>query len=485
MNSKTLPKLLLLLTPLPPPPSVDHLANLIITHPTSLSLLPLLHRILPPPLLSSSPSLLDSLLSRLHSAHSPTSHALSLFRYALSLPSFSPPPSSLSTTILILSRARLFPPAYQLLDEISQTRPSLLSHRALSILLSFVAKFRSFDETLDAFARAERAWAHAGLAFGVDEFNALLRAFCARGRVGQARAVFRRFHSRFPSNTRILNTLLLGFKESGNLDAFDLFYHEMVTRGFEPDAVTYCIRIDAYCKKGRFSDALELFEEMSRRKNCSPTVETMTTLIFGAGIVKNPSRARRLFDEIHERGLSPDKGAYNALMGAYVRAKDLVSGMALLDEMEEKGIGVDDVSYNTLFCGLKRIGHLEEFWKLYQRMIDQGFMPRTRTVMLLMKTFCENKRPDLGLELWDYLIGKGCCPHRHALDLLVTSLCCRGGLAEAYRCFQQMIDRGRVPSERAFRILEGFLEQMQEMEKVEELSQMWKTLQRLEDPSPS
>jgi pentatricopeptide repeat protein len=34
--------------------------------------------------------------------------------------------------------------------------------------------------------------------------------------------------------------------------------------------------------------------------------------------------------------------------------------------------------------------------------------------MLLMKVFCKNRRPDLGLELWDYVMGKGCVPHKHA-----------------------------------------------------------------------
>ncbi|XP_020090391.1 pentatricopeptide repeat-containing protein At3g61360 [Ananas comosus] len=489
---KLLPKpapLLLLLLPLAiPAPSVDRLATLhSATHPPALPLRPVLLRVLPASVLSSCPPLLDSLLSRLLASHSPTPLALSLFRYALSLPSssFCPSPASLSTALLILSRARRFASALSLLRLVARSRPSLLrrSHKPLSLLLSFVAKFRSFDAALRAFALAERAWALAGAPFGPDHFNALLRAFCARGRVAEARALFRRFHPRFPPDSRTLNTLLLGFKESRNLHALDLFYHDMLLRGFRPDSVTYCIRIDAYCKKGRFSDALELFDEMAAKQNCSPTVETITTLIYGAGIVKNPSAARRLFDEMGERGLTPDRGAHNALMGAYARVRDLTSAMAIMGEMEQKGIGVDDVSYNTMFCGFKRVGDLEGLWKLYKRMLEREFVPRTRTVMLLMKVFCENGRPDLGLELWDYLVGKGSCPHRHALDLLVTGLCCRGGVAEAYRCFMQVVERGRAPSERAFGVLEGFLTRAGEMEKVEELGQMMKSLQQPLEPS--
>lgn len=216
---------------------------------------------------------------------------------------------------------------------------------------------------------------------------------------------------------------------------------------------------------------------MRKRENCRPTLQVFTTLIYGAGIVRNAIRARQLFDEMGQWGVTPDRGAHNALMGAYVRARDLQSGMTVMSEMERKGIGLDDVSYNTMLCGFQRIGDLEGIWKVYSKMVGSGFMPRTRTTMLLMKVFCENARPDLGLELWDYLLGKGCVPHRHALDVLVTGLCCRGVVLEAYRCFREMIEMGMTPTERAFRVLEGFLKRKREFEKLEEIRQMMKAAQ--------
>lgn len=304
----------------------------------------------------------------------------------------------------------------------------------------------------------------------------MLRSFCTRGRVTEARAAYLRLYSKFPFSPVPINTLLLGFKESGDVDAFDTFYHELVSRGFEPDSVTYCIRIDAYCKKLQFGDALQLFEEMTRRENHEITIKIVTTLIHGAGIVQNPLAARKLFDEMGERGLTPDRGAYNALMGVYVRARDMRSAMEVMEDMEMKEIDPDDVSYNTLFCGLKRTNDLDGIWKLYRKMVQTNFLPRTRTTMILMKTFCENGRPDLGLQMWDYLVSKGCCPHVHALDLLVTALCCKGAVQEAYRCFKDVVERARAPSERAFRVLERFLVKEKDMEKVNEISCIMKDL---------
>ncbi|XP_078176402.1 tetratricopeptide repeat (TPR)-like superfamily protein [Carex rostrata] len=468
--SKTL-QLVSLPSPTFPPSSLDQIAKLITTHSSSLPLRPLLHSLLPPSLLSSSPSLLPSLLSRLLLSHSPSFHSLHLFLYSLTavpaahLPSLS---HSLCLTLHSLSRSHRLPSSLHLLSYLSLSRPSLLSPRALSILLSNPKL--DFPSTLNLFARAEKIWARAGLCFGPEEFSSLLRSFCIRGRVTEARAAYLRLYSKFPFSPLPINTLLLGFKESGDVDALDTFYHELVARGFEPDSVSYCIRIDAYCKKLRFGDALQLFEEMSSRENCEITIKTVTTLIHGAGLVKNPLAARKLFDELSERGLTPDKGVYNALMGAYVRASDMRSAVEVMEEMELKEIDADDVSYNTIFCGLKRTNDLDGIWKLYQKMVQTDFLPRTRTIMVLMKTFCENGRPDLGLKMWDYLVSKGCCPHVHALDLLVTALCCRGAVHEAYRCFKDVVERARAPSERAFKVLKGFLVKEKDMEKVNEIS---------------
>jgi pentatricopeptide repeat protein len=468
---------------LPPPPSaaarllaptVPHLARLLLTHAPAIP--PLLTAILP-----TSPSLLTPLLSHLLLSHSPPLPALTLFRRLLALPHFQVPDTSLPVLLRLLARSRRHAPlSFQLLDTLPSTHPHLLSVPALSVLLSTSlsasAPGASFAAAVTCFESAASLWARAGRSFGASELNALLRVFCARGRVAEARALFHRFRDAYPPDTRTFNTLLLGFKEAGHAQALDLFYHDAVLRGFVPDAVSYCVRMDALCKKGRFLDALHLLDEM-RSKDCNPTLQVYTTLIYGAGIARDAARARRLFDEMEQCGVAPDRGAHNALMGAYVRAKDLQSGMALMGEMERKGIGLDDVTYNTMLCGFRRVGDLEGIWKIYSKMISSGFVPRTRTTMLLMKVFCENGRPDLGLELWDYLIGKGCVPHRHALDVLVTGLCCRDVVGEAYRCFREMIEMGMAPTERAFGVLEGFLKKKREFGKIEEIRQMMKAAQ--------
>lgn len=443
------------------------------------SLQPTLKRYIPSTVLS--PSFVENVLGRLFAAHANGLKAYEFFKFCLVQSGYSPTADAFEKTVHILTRMRYFDKAWELMKEIQQTHPSLLTLKSMNIVLSRIAKFQSYEDTLEAFEKMERH-VFVGKEFGTEEFNTLIRAFCTQRQMKEARSVFIKLHSRFSPNTKTMNILLLGFKESGNVTAVELFYHEMVRRGFRPNHVTYNIRIDAYCKKGCLGDALRLFREMES-VNCSPTLETITTLIYGAGIARNISKAKELFDEISKRGLQPDVGAYNALLSSLIRSRNVKAAAALMDEMDENNIGHDHFTYHSMFWALIRSKDIHAVSQLYNKMTERNFLPKTRSVVMLMKFFCENRRLDLGLSLWNYLVHKGQCPHNHALDLLVTALCSHGRVDEALECSKQMIERDRLPSELVLQMLKRILLELGESEKLQKLEQMIKKLEMLLPPS--
>jgi pentatricopeptide repeat protein len=89
--------------------------------------------------------------------------------------------------------------------------------------------------------------------------------------------LFHRYCDTYLHDTRTLNTLLLGFKETGHAQALDLFYHDAVLCNFVSDVVSYYMRMDAYCKKGRFLDALQLLDEMRTKEICTSTAGFTST----------------------------------------------------------------------------------------------------------------------------------------------------------------------------------------------------------------
>ncbi|XVE89304.1 hypothetical protein DITRI_Ditri19aG0191800 [Diplodiscus trichospermus] len=433
------------------------------------------------PTISLSTSFVENVLGRLFATHSNGLKALEFFKYSIQHSQLTPSVDAFEKTVHILTRMRYFDKAWELMIEMRHKHPSLLSLKSMSIMLAKIAKFQTYEDTLEAFKRMETE-VFVGRNFSTDEFNVLLRAFCSQREMKEARSVFQKMHSQFSPNTKTLNILLLGFKESGNITAMELFYHEMVRRGFKPNSMTYNIRIDAYCKKGCLGDGLRLLEEMEQ-VHCVPTLETITTLIHGAGIARNIPKARQLFDdEIPRRNLQHDVGAYNAMISSLIRSKDINSAIELMDGMERKQIVHDGVTYHTLFLGMMKLRGIEGVCELYYKMIERNFIPKTQTVVMLMKYFCENQHLDMGLNLWDYLVQQGHCPHSHALDLLVTGLCSRGRLQEAFKCCKQILERGRHMSEPVYHMMQRFLKQYDEMDKLMELNRMIMKLQSVLPP---
>uniref|UniRef100_A0A7N0U4T9 Pentatricopeptide repeat-containing protein n=1 Tax=Kalanchoe fedtschenkoi TaxID=63787 RepID=A0A7N0U4T9_KALFE len=457
----------------------DEIARIISEHPfPEKPLYPLLSQHIQPPALNN--ELAEDILGRLFASHSNGLKASEFFRFCLTHCQSSLSPDAFEKTLHILTRMRYFDKAWELMEKIGKSNPSLLTLKSMSIILARTAKFMSYEDTLEAFERLEKN-IFIDRKFGTEEFNVLLRSFCTQRQMKEAKSVFVKMYNRFVPNTKTMNILLLGFKESGDITAVELFYHEMVRRGFKPNAITYGIRIDAYCKRGCFGDGLRLLEEMELA-NCPPTLETMTTLIHGAGVAKNASRARQLFDELPSRNLQPDVGAYNALMSSLIRAREVKSALALMDEMEEKQIGHDSSSYHAMFSGLMKTNDAEGVCEIYQGMIKRNFVPKTRTVVMLMKHFCQNQRLDMALSLWKYLIEKGYCPHSHALDLLVTGLCSRGRVLEAFECCKQILERGRHMNQPSYLMLKRFLLQGRQRERLNEIESLIKKLLRILPP---
>ncbi|CAN4116495.1 unnamed protein product [Withania somnifera] len=442
---------------------VETIARIINDHPFPVQpLQPTLKHHISPSILST--TFVENVLGRLFAAHTNGLKAYEFFEFCLCHSEYSPTSDAFEKTLHVLARMRYFDKSWELMKKIQQLQPSLLTLKSLSIMLSRIAKYLPYEDTLEAFEKMEQHL-FPGKKFGTEEFNILLRAFCTQRQMKEARSVFNKLHSRFPADTKTMNILLLGFKESGDITAVELFYHEMVKRGFKLNSVTFSIRIDAYCKKGRLGDALKLFEEMDR-VNCFPTVETITTLIHGAGIAHNISKAKELFHEIFKRNLQPDTGAYNALLSSLIKSRDVKSAAVLMDEMREKNIEFDHLTYHTMFWGL----------------IRSNDVCGARTVVMLMKFFCGNHRVDLGLSLWNYLMNKGHCPHCHSLEILVTGLCSRGRVEEAFECSEEMLKRGRHMSELVFQMLRRSLLQLGEEEKLQKLHQMTKRLEMIMPP---
>eukprot|EP01018_Ginkgo_biloba_P039626 Gb_12874 [translate_table: standard] len=418
-----------------------------------------------------STTLVENVLGRLFSGHVNGSKAFQFFHWASKQnPDYQHNSNAYEKMLHILARMKDFDKVWELLEEMHENNK--ITKKALSIVLSKYARLRSFDETLEAFERMERYLGKVD----TDAFNVLLQAFCTQRHMKEARGVFNRMHHRFSPNTQTFNILLLGFKESCNATAAEIFFRDMIRRGCNPDAVTYNILIDALCKDRRIDNAFELVDVMKRR-GCNLTIRTYTTLIHGLGIVRNVERARQVFVEITMNGFEPDTAAYNALISCFCKAGRVEDGLKLMDEMGSKGLCCDDMTYHTVFSAFLNLNKEEEVCELFTKMVAGDCVPKVSTATKLMKFFCSSGRHDMAFDLWNYVIQKGSCPHGHVSDLLITELCYSGKLQEAYDCCREIIEKGRHPYWQSYNMLQRFFKHTGRLNQLSDLLEKMKQLQ--------
>ena len=117
--------------------------------------------------------------------------------------------------------------------------------------------------------------------------------------------------------------------EGGRKDEARVILEMMEKQGVRPNVVTYNTVLSRYMKEGKFSQALELFEEMKSKsmggeegkdedeeeeggeqESIKPNLLTYSTLIHGFGKKGEMDRALLLFEDMKNDGITPDIRIY-------------------------------------------------------------------------------------------------------------------------------------------------------------------------------
>jgi pentatricopeptide repeat domain-containing protein 1 len=104
--------------------------------------------------------------------------------------------------------------------------------------------------------------------------------------------------------------------------------------GIEPDGFSFSSAISCCGSEGRWEEALDLIEVMTKGgPKTRPNKICYTAAISSCGRAGQVDHALRLFDQMKEQGLAADRVAYNALFSALRVSKRAEAAFALWDEM--------------------------------------------------------------------------------------------------------------------------------------------------------
>jgi len=181
------------------------------------------------------------------------------------------------------------------------------------------------------------------------------------------------------------NTVIKGLAQAGILaDCFKCL-RGMVTRGLQPDDITFATLLDACIEENNTTAIGEIVSLSTEGEHHLGTV--MYTL-FIKGLVKANClpKAMELLDEMKRKaGARPDVITYSVLIKALVDQHDLDQALALVEDMKIAGHAPDDIILTHLLEGCRFAGNYELGKKLFADILASGVKPSEYSLVTMLK----------------------------------------------------------------------------------------------------
>ncbi|KAJ4967348.1 hypothetical protein NE237_019197 [Protea cynaroides] len=159
----------------------------------------------------------------------------------------------------------------------------------------------------------------------------------------------------------------------GQAEAKD-FIKEMGKRGTPPDAITFNILINGYCKEWKAKKAFDFHVEILSKGIHLPAT-TYTALIYVLSKQKRMEEADKLFKQIRGKGICPVVIMFNALIDNHYLNGNMEHTFMILKDMDLRNVAPEEVTYNMLMQGLCTEGKVEEARELLNEMKHRGIKP--------------------------------------------------------------------------------------------------------------
>lgn len=342
--------------------------------------------------------------------------------------------------IYILGKMRKFDTAWALIDEMrgGRTGPSIVTPQTLLIMIRRYCAVHDVGKAINTF------YAHKRFKFdvGLEEFQRFLSALCRYKNVQDAEHLLFCNKNVFPFNTKSFNIILNGWcNVIASQREAERFWREMCKRGIQRDVVSFASIISCYSKARNLHKVLRIFDQMKQMK-IAPDRKVYNAVIHALAKGRLVNEARNLMKSMEEKGIAPNIVTYNSLIKPLCRARKIDEAREVFDEMLLRGLSPTIRTYHAFFRIL-RTG--EEVFLLLEKMKKMGCHPNSDTYIMLIRKFCRWRQLDDVFKLWNEMSENGLSPDRCSYIVLIHGLFLNGKCEEAYKYYTEMKEKSFVP----------------------------------------
>ncbi|WVZ86194.1 hypothetical protein U9M48_033019 [Paspalum notatum var. saurae] len=335
--------------------------------------------------------------------------------------------------------------------------------------------------------------------------NVLVRKCCRHGEWAKALEELGRLKDfGYRPSGATYNALVQVLAAAGQVDMSFRVQKEMSESGLCMDKFTIGCFAQALCKKGRWSDALDmidredfkldtvlctqmisglmeasLFDEAvsflhrMRCNSCIPNVVTYRTLLTGFLKKKQLGWCKRIINMMMKEGCNPNPSLFNSLVHSYCNAGDYPYAYKLFKRMTACGCPPGYVVYNIFIgsiCGVEQLPSLDLLdlaEKVYEEMLASNCVLNKVNTANFARCLCGAGKSDKAFQIIKVMMKKGFVPDTSTYSKVITFLCQSMKVEKAFLLFQEMKNAGVNPDVYTYTILidsfckAGLIEQAQ------------------------
>ncbi|XP_078170173.1 pentatricopeptide repeat-containing protein At1g77360, mitochondrial-like [Carex rostrata] len=244
---------------------------------------------------------------------------------------------------------------------------------------------------------------------------------------------------RVPSESAEL--VLKKFENAGML-AYRFFLWAQKQRNFSHSVNAYHTMIGSLAKIRQYRIMWDLVSVMQRERLLN--VETFCIIMRRYARAQKVEETMYTFNVMDKFGVSPNLAAFNGLLGALCKSKNVRKAQEVFDEMSHQ-FKPDAKTYSILLEGWGRAPDLTKMREVHRKMIKEGCEPDIVTYGIMVDSLCKTGKTDEAVNMLQEMSVRQCQPTSFIYSAIVHSYGVEQKIENAVNTFLSMERSGIKP----------------------------------------
>ncbi|KAL9688927.1 hypothetical protein QQ045_033354 [Rhodiola kirilowii] len=366
--------------------------------------------------------------------------AFGVFLWARTHSDFEISESVCNMVVDVLGKSRKFELLLLVVEEMHQLGAGLVTPITIHKVMKRMARAGQWLYVVEMYRSVGRF----GIEKNVELLNMLIDVLVKDGGIEIAERAFEEFKHETPPNAITFNIFINGWCKAKKLDQAQKMLKEMEDHGLSPTVVSYTSFVDAYCREKNFSKVDELLVEM-KEKGCPPNTVTFNVYITALGKNKEIRRALDVFERLKYDGYVPDAPLYSSLIYSLGKYGKLSDAEKLYENMLQHGVIPNLLTYNSMISMYCLQSRETEALKMLLDMENKNVKPDFMIFCPLLKMCCRKKQMKVLAFLLHHMFKNDVSPEAGTYTLLIHELSRSKVLEHACLFFEEMVLKGFPP----------------------------------------